>query len=165
MNASYRYLHLPPDYCDLNRTRLYINENVAALFEQAVAYMRLGKFEESLAGYDRVLELDGERAETVQAAILGNGAFADYWRNNNESFANLSRLIDKPTEIHVAIVSSPTPKPSTTPKPSQTPIPSPTLTPMPEGLLLYEDFESLPLYVQVNDPPNLVEVEDGNRVL
>ena len=98
--------------------------------------------------------------ETVQAAIVGDEALADYWRNNNDSFTNLSRLIDKPTEIHVAIVSSPTPKPS------PTPIPSPTLTPMPEGLLFYEDFESWPLNNQVYPPDllNVVEVEDGNKV-
>jgi tetratricopeptide (TPR) repeat protein len=97
------------------------HENAAALIDRARAYTRIGQYEQGLESYDRVLELDVGRVETVQAAILGDEELADYWRENYDSFANLSRLIDKPTEIPVAAVSSPTFK--------ATPFPSAISTP------------------------------------
>jgi hypothetical protein len=98
------------------------HENTAALFEGAEAYRRLGMFAEALTDYDRVIGLDEVMAKVVETTILGDGVFADYWRDNYDSYANLTRLIDKPTEIPIAAISSPTPKPS------PTLVPSPTLT-------------------------------------
>jgi tetratricopeptide (TPR) repeat protein len=98
-------------------------ENASVFFERAVTYTETGKYDLSLNDFSSVIDLDTNQTGAIQEFVLEHEALADYWRTNSGDYPVLDELLVIPTEL------------------SPTTVPSPTPTPMPDGWLLYDNFE------------------------
>jgi tetratricopeptide (TPR) repeat protein len=96
-------------------------------FDRAIAYAGLGQYEEALADFQEVLQLDEKRALSVDKEIRSNGALYDTLTASRAQYPELVAVVPTPTPT---LTFTPTLSPTPTLTPTQMPV-LPTATPVP----------------------------------
>jgi tetratricopeptide (TPR) repeat protein len=119
--------------------------NPATHFDRAMAYASLGRYEEALTDFEKVLQLDEERASIVDGEIRSGGALHNRLTASQTQYPKLAAVVPTPAPTltftptptpTLTFTPTPAPKLTFTPTPTDTPTPAPTPTDTPAAVVV-----------------------------